>query len=80
MPMNALNRAINAAGGQTALARKIGVTQSHVWYWLRRADGRVPSARVAAIVTACDGAVTAHELRPDVFHESEASPSSIAAA
>jgi DNA-binding transcriptional regulator YdaS (Cro superfamily) len=63
-----LERAIDAAGGQTALARKIGknISQQHVAYWLRAVKG-VPAEMAADIETACEKAVTKEELRPDVF-------------
>lgn len=32
----ALTAAIEVAGGQTALADKLGVGQGHVWNWLNR--------------------------------------------
>ena len=64
-PMQALLNAILLAGGQTALARRIGKRQSHVAQWLRR--GRVGPTACIAIETAVDGRVTRYELRPDVF-------------
>ena len=47
-PVEALARAVEKMGGQTALANALServavpVTQSHVWNWLRR-DLRVPA-------------------------------------
>jgi DNA-binding transcriptional regulator YdaS (Cro superfamily) len=63
--MEALLRAVSLAGGQTALARRIGKTQSHVAQWLRR--GRVGPTACIPIETAVGGQVTRYELRPDVF-------------
>jgi DNA-binding transcriptional regulator YdaS (Cro superfamily) len=63
--MEALLRAVTLAGGQTALARRIGKTQSHVAQWLRR--GRVGPTACIPIETAVGGQVTRYELRPDVF-------------
>ncbi|MDC9591424.1 helix-turn-helix domain-containing protein [Xenorhabdus sp. XENO-10] len=58
-------RAVSIAGGQTALARQIGVTQGAVWKWLRGLK-RVSPEHAVAIVEATNGAVQAHELRPDL--------------
>lgn len=63
--MEPLIRAVTLAGGQTALARRIGKTQSHVAQWLRR--GRVGPTACIPIEAALDGQVTRYELRPDVF-------------
>ncbi len=60
----ALERAISVAGGQSALARKIGKSQGHVWHWLKVAK-RVPAEAVLAIEEATG--VPRHELRPDVY-------------
>lgn len=61
-----IKKAIEAAGGQAALARAIQVKSQVVWQW---ADGRrpVPAHHCIAIEQACKGAVTRHELRDDVF-------------
>lgn len=65
--MEALLRAVKLAGGQTALARRIGKTQSHVAQWLRR--GQVGPTVCIPIEFAVGGQVTRYELRPDVFGE-----------
>jgi DNA-binding transcriptional regulator YdaS (Cro superfamily) len=64
MDNEALSRAIDAAGGQTALARALGVKQANVWWWLNR-SGRVPAEQVIPIEVATG--VTRHELRPDLY-------------
>ena len=63
--MEALLRAVSLAGGQTALARRIGKSPAHVAQWLRR--GRVGPTACIPIETAVGGQVTRYELRPDVF-------------
>lgn len=63
-----LKRAVELAGGQSSLARAIGVKQQHVWNWLNR-DGKTPPERAIPIEVAVGGAVTRYELRPDVFGE-----------
>ena len=63
--MQALLRAILLAGGQTALANRIGKSQGQISQWLRR--GRVGPTACIAIETAVHGRVTRYELRPDVF-------------
>ena len=65
--MEALLKAVRLAGGQTALARRIGKTQSHVAQWLRR--GQVGPTVCISIEYAVGGQVTRYELRPDVFGE-----------
>jgi len=62
--LSALERAIAAAGGQSALARLIGKSQGHVWHWLK-VGKRVPAEAVLAIEGATG--VPRHELRPDVY-------------
>jgi DNA-binding transcriptional regulator YdaS (Cro superfamily) len=61
----ALRRAIEAAGGQSALASAIGVRQSYIWYWLHKSEYGVPAERVLEIEQATG--VARHELRPDLF-------------
>jgi len=62
--MKYLQLAVKAAGGQTALAREIGVTQKHIWNWLNR-DEKVPAEHVLAIEEATG--VSRHHLRPDIY-------------
>jgi DNA-binding transcriptional regulator YdaS (Cro superfamily) len=66
--LQALRAAVNQAGGQSALARKLGkgVTQAHVWYWLNKAK-RAPADKVLAIEGATK--VSKHDLRPDLYPE-----------
>lgn len=69
MHVNALERAIEITGGQSALARAIGgnVKQAHVWHWLRVSKGRVPAEHCTAIEVATEGRVSRHDLRPDIY-------------
>lgn len=62
----ALKKAVAIAGGQSSLAKAVGVKQQHIWNWLNR-DGRPAAEYVLAIEAAVGGRVTRHELRPDVF-------------
>jgi DNA-binding transcriptional regulator YdaS (Cro superfamily) len=63
--MLALVLAVEAAGGQTCLAREIGVPKANVWNWLNR-DHLVPLDRVPFIVAAAQHyKVTPLSLRPD---------------
>ena len=68
LTMKALENAIQLAGGQTQLARRLGgsVKQAYIWNWLNR-DKRVPGEYVIPIEKAVDGKVTRHELRPDLY-------------
>jgi len=61
-----LSRAIENLGSQSALARACGVKQGHVWHWLNKSRN-VPADYVLTIEAATGGAVTRHELRPDIF-------------
>lgn len=63
--MGALNRAIEIAGGVTALASRLKTTPQVVNNW--RARKSVPPERCAEIEAATNGAVTREQLRPDIF-------------
>lgn len=69
--MNHLERAVQLAGGQLALAKKIGTTQSRVWNWLNR-DSRIPAEFVIPIERATG--VSRHELRPDIYPMEDSLP------
>lgn len=62
--MSALERAIERAGGLSALASAIGVTPQVVVNWRKRG---VPPERCAEIERATEGTVTRADLRPDIF-------------
>lgn len=64
--LQALERAVELAGGQSALARAIGKSQSHIWHWLKVAK-RVPAEAAVAIEKATG--VSRKELRPDLYVE-----------
>lgn len=64
--LSALERAISICGGQTALGKAVGKTQSHVWNWLHR-SGRVPADMAASIERATKGKVKREQLRPDIY-------------
>jgi DNA-binding transcriptional regulator YdaS (Cro superfamily) len=66
MQREKLQEAIDWAGGQSALARLIGVQQPHVWNWLNR-DNKLPLERALAIERATMGKVTVAKLRPDLY-------------
>jgi Uma2 family endonuclease/DNA-binding transcriptional regulator YdaS (Cro superfamily) len=59
----ALQLAIKLAGGQTALAARIGRTQGHVSKWLER--NFIPPDAVLPIENATG--ISRHELRPDIY-------------
>jgi DNA-binding transcriptional regulator YdaS (Cro superfamily) len=69
--MDALRRAVEIAGGQTALAHALGVQQAHVWNWLNR-NKRLPAEYVIPVERATKGKVKRHELRPDIYPKGEA--------
>lgn len=63
--MEALNKAIQAAGSARALALRLGVSPMTVSYWQSRSAGVVPAERVISIFQVTG--VTPHELRPDIY-------------
>lgn len=76
--MNALDRAIEHMGGVGKLAVAIGLRQNVVGNW--RLRGQVPAERCVAVEKATAGAVTRHDLRPDVFGPPAANDDSVEAA
>lgn len=65
MNIEALDRAVAVLKTQEALAIALGVRSPSISGW-RRA-GRVPIERCLGIEAATNGAVTRHDLRPDIF-------------
>ncbi|WP_369952115.1 transcriptional regulator [Ralstonia syzygii] len=65
MTTTAIQKAAQAAGGQSALARKIGCTPQAVQRWCK--TGFVPADRVVSVEQAVEGAVSRSELRPDLY-------------
>lgn len=61
--MNAISRAAEKLGGQSALARALGITPQAVQRMC--ATGRVPAGRVLSIERL--SGVSRHELRPDLY-------------
>lgn len=61
--LEALNKAIGVVGSPTELAKRVGVSPQNVFNWKKRG---VPAERVPAVVRATNGAIQAHELRPDL--------------
>lgn len=51
LPLEALERAVTIAGGQTALGRACGKKQQHVWKWLN-VSKCVPTGDVLAVEVA----------------------------
>ena len=60
-------KAIEKAGGQSALAKKCGVSQPTVNGWINGANMDVKY--IPAIIKATEGKVRAEDLRPDVDWE-----------
>jgi len=65
MEKTALQLACQTVGGQKALAERLGVTQSTVWYWLARSKRGVPAEYVMPIEV--ETGISRHLLRPDIF-------------
>ncbi|MCS6159251.1 MULTISPECIES: helix-turn-helix domain-containing protein [Shewanella] len=66
--MSAIEKAINIIGGQTALAKKLGIRQSYVWNWIHR-HRQAPAKYIRAISSATHGLVSVDELLLD--HETK---------
>lgn len=71
MAGRALEAAVTMVGGQSKLARLLGVSQPNVWHWLNKAE-RVPAEYVLPIEAATGGRVSRHDLRPDLFPKAQA--------
>lgn len=65
--MSAISKAVEKVGGQSALAKILGVSSQAVNKMF--ASGRVPAERVLAIEKA--SGVPRHELRPDLYPAEE---------
>ncbi|MEO7387409.1 MAG: YdaS family helix-turn-helix protein [Gammaproteobacteria bacterium] len=63
--MSPIEKACSEVGGQVRMAEFTGVTVQAVNQWV--SSGRVPALRCIAVESACNAAVTRHELRPDIF-------------
>jgi DNA-binding transcriptional regulator YdaS (Cro superfamily) len=61
---NALLRAIRLSISQKNLAGKCSATQQEISDWLKKG---IPPTRVISVEKAVNGAVTRHELRPDIY-------------
>jgi DNA-binding transcriptional regulator YdaS (Cro superfamily) len=68
--IGALKTAISQLGSQVAVAKLVGVTPQAVSEIVRRGR-RVPAEWCLAIEQASGGAVSAHELRPDLYPAKE---------
>jgi DNA-binding transcriptional regulator YdaS (Cro superfamily) len=64
-PQDALNKAVEKAGGQGKLARICGCTQGAIWQMLNKAEPKL-SAEFVLKVEAATG-VPRWELRPDIY-------------
>jgi DNA-binding transcriptional regulator YdaS (Cro superfamily) len=65
--MQAINQAIEKAGGPSRLAALLGVTTQAVCFW-RDGKRSVPTDKMAEIEKACGFAVMRWHLRPDDWH------------
>jgi hypothetical protein len=67
--MNALDKAIKAAGGPQKLAQALDVTPMAISQWKKRG---VPPERAVDIEIAVKGKVTRYQLRPELFGRRDA--------
>jgi DNA-binding transcriptional regulator YdaS (Cro superfamily) len=63
-PFEALKRAVDQAGGQSATARICNVSQTAVWKWLQSGK-RLPAEYVIGMERLTG--VSRHALRPDIY-------------
>ena len=63
-PFEALQAAVHATGGQSALARVCGRSQPAVWKWVQSAQ-RLPAEHVLTVEAATG--IPRHLLRPDIY-------------
>lgn len=64
----ALRKAIEIAGGQAALAKAVGKSQGHVWFWLNEAKKISPTVAIK-IEKATGGQVSRASLCPELSPE-----------
>lgn len=74
-PEEALSAAIETIGGYAATARAVDLRTA----WAVQKWKRCPAERVKGVVLACNGAVSAHDLRPDLYPEGFIFPAAAAA-
>lgn len=67
--MNVTQRAIEAAGGNQAVADKIGVTMPTVWRWGQ--NDRFKGRHVQALCDMTKGAFKPEQVRADIFGDSK---------
>lgn len=67
MTKNGLLKAIEIAGGQSGLAKLLGIKQGQISGWVRR-DKKAPPPEYVLKIERLTG-VSRHLLRPDVFGE-----------
>jgi DNA-binding transcriptional regulator YdaS (Cro superfamily) len=60
-----LERAVVQAGGQSELARKLGVSRQAIHQWI--AKGRCPAERVLAVEMATGRRTRRWQIRPDLY-------------
>lgn len=73
--MDTLSVVSEKVGGMAALAKLLDVSPRAVFKW--RLKG-IPAERVMPIYRACEGAVTPHDLRPDLYPDADYRPALVA--
>ena len=63
-----IDKAVNAVGGLTKLARMLGVAPPTVYEW-KTGKRQVPASRCSALVRLAGGAVSLQELRPNDWQD-----------
>ena len=73
--MDTLSVVSEKVGGMAALAKLLDVSPRAVFKW--RLNG-IPAERVMPIYRACGGAVSPHEMRPDLYPDADYRPALVA--
>lgn len=68
-PKNVSQRAIEAAGGASVIAREFDLTPTSVFQWGKRDN--IPAAYVPRICAMAHCLFQPHQLRPDIFDETQ---------
>lgn len=70
-PASALKSAVDLVGGQSAMARLLGLAQASVWAWVHK-EKPLPAEHVLKVEEVTG--ISRHDLRPDLYPRDDASP------
>lgn len=70
-PAAALKAAVAVVGGQSAMARLLGLAQTSVWAWIHR-EKSLPAEHVLTVEA--ETGISRHDLRPDLYPRDDTPP------